>query len=69
MFHSVKYLGNGWTGCAEIWYVVRGQLAMRFALLRGGVHLHVRTLFSCLGNSRTDCAEIWCVFRDHLAKT
>ena len=24
---SVLYLGNDWTDCAEIWYVVRGQLA------------------------------------------
>ena len=23
-------LGNGWTDCAKIWCVVRGQLAMRF---------------------------------------
>ena len=23
------YLGNGWTDFAEVWYVVRGQLAMQ----------------------------------------
>ena len=40
---GVTYLGNSWTDCAEIWCVVRDQFAMRFTLLRGGVHLHVRT--------------------------
>ena len=32
MLPSIPYLGKGWTDCAEIWCVVRGQLAMRFTL-------------------------------------
>ena len=59
MFPGVSYLGNGWTDCAEIWCVVRDQLAMRFTLPRGGVHLHVRTPFLYLENGWTDRAEIW----------
>ena len=43
MLPSIPNLGNGWTDCAEIWRVVRDQLAVRFTLLWGGVHLHVRT--------------------------
>ena len=34
---SVLYLGNGWTDCAEIWYVVRGQLAKQ--LTQASIHL------------------------------
>ena len=43
MLTSVLYLGNGWRDNAEIWRVVRDPLDMSFTLLRGGVHLHVRT--------------------------
>ena len=43
------------TDWAEIWCVVRGQLALRFALLRGVVHLqlHVRTCVPLFHISRT----------------
>ena len=41
MIPSVSYLENGWTDCAEIWCVVRDQLAMRFTKLRGGVYLYL----------------------------
>ena len=37
------HLWNGWTDCAEIWHVVRGQLARQFTQTKDGVHLHVRT--------------------------
>ena len=40
---NVLYLLNGWTDCAEIWCMVRDELAMRFTPLMGRVHLHVRT--------------------------
>ena len=67
-----SYLGNGWTDCAEICYVVRDPLAKRFT--KADVR-YVRTC-SCarrvqlhppgipspyLGNGWTDCTEIWCV--------
>ena len=48
--------------------MVRDPLAMSFTLLRGGVHLHVRTPCPYLGNGWTDCAEIWFVVRDQLAR-
>ena len=67
MFPSVSYLMNGWTDCAEIWCVVRNQLAMHFTLLSGGVHLHVRTPFPYLWNGWSDSAEIWYVVRDQSA--
>ena len=37
------YLGNSWADCAEIWCVVRDQLARQFTQTQGRVHLHVRT--------------------------
>ena len=36
-------LGNGWAGCAEIWFVVRDLLSLRFTKVNGGVHVNVRT--------------------------
>ena len=39
----LPYLGNGWTDCAEILYVVRDQFARQLTQISGGVHLHVRT--------------------------
>ena len=41
--------------------VLLDKLAMRFTLLGGGVHLHVRTHFPHLGNNWTDCFEFWYV--------
>ena len=58
------YVGNGWTDCAEIWYVVKNTLPYRFTEINGGVKVHVRTCappLPYLGNGWTDCAEIWCV--------
>ena len=37
------YLVNGWTDCAEIWYLVRDPLAMRFTEVDYGVQMHMRT--------------------------
>ena len=74
MFPSALYVGNGWTDCAEIWCVVKDQIAMRFTPLRGGMHLHPKrgahmcTPFPYLGNGRTDCAETWYAVRGQLAR-
>ena len=69
------YLVNGWTDCAEIWYVVRGPLARRLTKIYGGAHLHLRTCaradvppFPHLGNGWTDCAKIWYVVGGPLTK-
>ena len=43
MSTSFLYLGNGWTDFDEIWCVVRDQLFKRFAQVKSGVHLQVRT--------------------------
>ena len=63
-----SYLGNGWMDCPEIWFVDRHKLPKRFAQVKSGVHLRVRTCvpFSYLGNGWTVCAEIWCVVRKQL---
>ena len=48
------YLGNSWTDCAEIWYVVRDPLAKRFTEVDDGIQLHVRAcapLFLILGTA------------------
>ena len=37
------HLGNGWTDCAEIWFVVRDSLAWRCTTANGGVQVHVCT--------------------------
>ena len=34
---------DGWPDCVQIWCVFINQLAITFAQVRGGVHLHVRT--------------------------
>ena len=58
--HPFSYPGNGWTDCAEIWFVVRHQLAWRFTKIGGtGARAHVRAPCPYLGNSWTDCNEAW----------
>ena len=37
------HLGNGWTDCADIWFVVRDPLAWCFTKVNGEVQVHVRT--------------------------
>ena len=37
------HLGNGWTDCAEIWFVVKDPLAWRFTEVNGGEQVHVLT--------------------------
>ena len=51
---TFMYLGNGWTDCAEIWFVVRDQLAWHFTKVDCGVHVHIRacaTLFHISGTA------------------
>ena len=48
------YLGNRWAPCAEIWWVVRNPVAMRFMQDIGWVPLHVRTCTPHLRISGTD---------------
>ena len=37
------YLGNGWADCVEIWHALGDPLATAYAVVTGGVSLHVRT--------------------------
>ena len=39
------HLGNGWTDCAEVWYVLSNPLARLFQQVKGESQLHVRTPF------------------------
>ena len=38
---AFMHLGKGFTDCAEIWYVVRDQLARQHTQAKDGMHLHV----------------------------
>ena len=46
-------LGNGWTDCAEFWYVVRDLVARRCTDVTGGVQAHLRTCASLFRISGT----------------
>ena len=37
------YLGNGWADCVEIWHELGDPLVTAYAIVTGGVSLHVRT--------------------------
>ena len=37
------YLGNGWAACVEIWHALGDPLVTAYAVVTGGVSLHVRT--------------------------
>ena len=37
------YLGNGWADCVEIWHALVDPLVTAYAIVTGGVSLHVRT--------------------------
>ena len=47
------HVGNGWTDCSEIWFVVLDSLAWRFVKVNGGVQVHVRTCEPLFRNSGT----------------
>ena len=37
------FLGNGWAECIEIWYALEDPLLTAYAVVTGGVSMHVRT--------------------------
>ena len=37
------FLGNGWSDCLEIWHTLGDPLVTGYAIVMGGVSLHVRT--------------------------
>ena len=37
------YLGNGWADCVEIWHILGDPLVTAYAVVTGGISLHVRT--------------------------
>ena len=59
-------LGNSWADCFEIWYALGDPLVTAYAVVTGGVSLHVRTCtvhtaLLYLRNGSADCIQIWCV--------
>ena len=74
MFH-LQFLGNGWADCVEIWYAVGDPLVTAYAVITGGISLHVRTCRDTphtallyLRNGSTDCVQIWYVGWGSLAE-
>ena len=59
------FLGSGWADCADIWYAIGVPLFTAYAVVTGGVALHVRTsrdtphtALLYLRNGLTDCVQI-----------
>ena len=46
-------LGNGWADCIEIWYALGDPLVTAYAVVTGGVSLHVRKCTPRFGISGT----------------
>ena len=74
MFHLL-FLGNGWAEFVEIWHAFGDPLVTAYAVVTGGVSLHVRTrrdtphtALLYLRNGLTDCVQIWYVGWGSLAK-
>ena len=42
------FLGNGWGDCVEIWHALGDPLVTAYAVVTGGVSLHVRTVHTAL---------------------
>ena len=68
-------LGNCWDDCAEILYAIGVPLVTAYAVITGGVSLHVRTCRDTphtallyLRNGLTDCVQIWYVGWGSLTK-
>ena len=71
----LMYLGNGWADCVEIWHALGDPLVTAYAIVTGGVSLHVRTCRDTphtallyLGNGLADCVQIWYVCWGSLTK-
>ena len=70
------YLGNEWADCVEIWHGLGDPLITAYAIVTGGVSLHVRTrrdtptprFCRYLANGLADCVQIWYVGRGSLTK-
>ena len=69
------FLGNGWADCVGIWHALGDPLVTAYAVVTGGVSLHVRTrrdtphtALLYLRNGLTDCVQIWYVGWWSLAK-
>ena len=61
------FLGNSWADCVEIWHALGDSLVTAYAVVTGGVSLHVRTrrdtppphtALLYLRNGLTDCVQI-----------
>ena len=65
-------LGNGWADYVEIYYALGDPLVTAYAVVTGGVSMHVRTgtLRFCtyLRNGSADYDQIWCVGLESLPK-
>ena len=62
------YLGNDWTDCAEIWFVVRDPLPSRFTKVNGWIQVHVRTwapLFRISGRAGRIVLKLGVWLEDH----
>ena len=54
-------LGNGWADCIEIWYALGDPLVTAYAVVTGGVSLHVHTALLYLRNGSADWVQFWYV--------
>ena len=43
LMFRVLFLGNGWADCVETWYALGDPLVTAYAVVTGGVSVHVRT--------------------------
>ena len=66
------YLGNGWADGGEIWHALGDSLVTAYAVVTGGVSLHVQryphNALLYLGNGSADCVQIWYVGWGSLTK-
>ena len=59
------FLGNDWADYVEVWYALRDPLVTSYAIVTGGVSLHVRTCRDThtallyLRSGLADCVQIW----------
>ena len=74
-FFRLLFLGNRWADCVEILCAIGVPLVTAYAVVTGGVSLHVRTCRNtphtallCLRNGLTDCVQIWYVGWGSLTK-
>ena len=61
IFFRLPLLGNGWADCIEIWYALGDPLVTAYAVVTGGVSLHVHTALLYLRNGSADWVQFWYV--------